>query len=73
MADLNEKEVVEVVEPAQYVPQESNYSIHQSWGGTQNFAHSYGLRLSDQDDVEEMHAITDAFKNSEPEEEKPEE
>jgi hypothetical protein len=45
----------------QYVPQSSN-SIHQSFGGWNNFMHSYGLKPWDVDDVQEGERIVEAMK-----------
>lgn len=42
----------------------TNSSITESWGGMKNFMESYGLKLYNHEDVEEAHAIIDAFKKS---------
>ena len=45
----------------QYVPR-SDYSIHQSYGGWNNFMHSHGLKPWNDDDVQEGKAIVQAMK-----------
>lgn len=45
----------------EYVPR-SNNSIHQGFGGWNNFMHSYGLKPWNPDDVEEGKRIVEAFK-----------
>jgi hypothetical protein len=45
----------------EYVPP-SGYSITKPYGGFQNFAHSYGLKMYNPDDVDEANRIIDAFK-----------
>jgi hypothetical protein len=39
--------------------QSPRYSIYKEYGGMQNFMHSYGLKIWNDDDVEEAKAIAD--------------
>ena len=48
-------------EPEQYVPPSTN-SIYAPFGGWPGFMHSYGLKPSDLDDVEEGKRIVEGFK-----------
>ena len=42
----------------------SSYAIHQSYGGSNNFMHSYGLKPWNHDDVQEGKAIVEAMKDA---------
>lgn len=44
-----------------YVPK-SDYQYYKDFGGFNNFMHSYGLKPSDHDDIQEGKAIIEGFR-----------
>jgi hypothetical protein len=46
----------------------SDYSITKDYGGMQGFMASYGLKIYNDDDIKEAHAILDAMKAADREE-----
>ena len=65
MSDKNSKKSNGSNKNSDYI---SDYSIVKPWGGMKNFMESYGLRIYNDEDIQEAKAIIKAFKQAEYEE-----